>query len=275
MIKKLVLALALLAAVGVRAQTTTSVSDSLLGATGTLTVTAGETFTTADGYTILVGTKYSTAIGTNGQFSISLPLTQGAAPFNAFYYADYSTTTTRVREQWAVPSSATPVKLTAVRVLWPQAPNVYVPANQLVPPPTCAGPLPNGTTLVLRYTFPFIGWTCGPDNLGAVSLDLENPTPADAGKFQWKPHSALTLTRVSCDTDQGTVSVNFDLRTEAAPNTPGTQVLSTPLICGPTGAASQTFSAASVAGLTPVALLVTGTNGAPTIVRIYAEYQLN
>lgn len=266
--------LAALLAAPLRAQQSTTISDAIVGATGNLTITAAQTFTTADGYVVAAGTKWVVALSASGQFTVTLYPTVGASPYNAFYYADYKTSAAQTREEWALPRSAAAVNLAAVRVLWPKAPSVLVPANQLQPPPGCL-PIPSGSNIVLRATSPFVGWTCGPDNLGAVSMDLENPTAADAGKFQWKPKNALVLTRVSCDTDQGTVSVNFDLRTEAAPNTPGQQLLAASLSCNPSGAATTQFSASSVGGLAPVALLVTGTSGAPTIVRVYAEYQLN
>ena len=55
--KFLLLIALLVAAVGANAQQLSTVSDTLLGASGTLTITAGATFTTFDGSTILVGQR--------------------------------------------------------------------------------------------------------------------------------------------------------------------------------------------------------------------------
>lgn len=276
-VKKLsILAIWLLFPWLVFAQAQTSVSDALQQATGLLTVTAAETFTTADGFTVLQGQQFTATIGQGGTFTVALYPTVGAAPYNAFYYADYVTTTSRVREQWTVPSSpTTPVTLAQVRVLWPQAPNVIIPSEQFLPPPTCTPSTAQNTNLVLRYTTPFIGWICAPDNVGTVSMDLENPTPSDSGVFQWEPKNGLKLTRIYCNVDQGTAAINLDVRTEANPNNPGSAVLQAPLVCTPNGTSTNVFVVTAVASETPVALLITNVTGAPTILRIHSEYLLN
>lgn len=261
------------------AQNKTIVSDFLSTAggsavTGTLTVTNNSTMITADGFTVPQG-QVVTAQITSGQFSISLVPNVGAAPYGSVYYADYVTKTSRYREIWNVPNSATAVNLLAVRVVWPQAPNVLIPASQVVPPPTCTPIAAGNNNLVLRYTTNPAGWICAPDNIGAVTMDLENPTPVDAGKFNWEPKNGLNLTRISCSVDSGSVSVNLDIRTEAAPNSPGTQVLSVPLVCTPTTGATTAITFPAVPPQSPVALLITSTVGSPGIVRVHAEYILN
>lgn len=112
--------------------------------------------------------------------------------------------------------------------------------------------------------------------VAVAGLSLENPVITDSGKFQWKPNASVLLTRLSCNTDQGTVSVNFDLRTEASPNSTGLAVLSSPIVCSSTvTSATTTFSVSAVTSLSPVALNITTTSGTPTIVRVYLQYQLN
>jgi hypothetical protein len=262
------------------AQVTTTVSDALVqpggqAATGSLTVTAAMTFTTADGFTVTSGQVVSATLAAGGNFTIALLPTIGAAPYNAFYYADYRTPSARVREQWAVPQSGVAIKLSSVRVLWPQAPNVLLPASQVVPPPTCTPSAASNTNLVLRYTTNPVGWVCAPDNTGAVTMNLENPTPVDAGKFQWTPKNGLTLTQVSCSVDIGTASVNLEVRSASSPNSSGQQVLASALACAPGGASSTSFQLAAVPGASPVALMVTTTSGNPGVVRVSVSYLLN
>lgn len=264
----------LTAAAHVEAQQKTTVSDNLTAISGAITgsivISADETFTTADGFTILAGTKTTVTLNSLGHFSVDLPPNVNAAPWGSSYSVDYSTNKAKFHETWVVPSSLTAVGLSSVRVLWLKAPSVLIPSTQFQPPPGCLS-LPSGT--VLRWTF--VGWMCAFDNLGTVNINLENPTPADTGKFQWKPKNGLTLTRISCSVDGGTVSVNLEIRTESTPNSPGTLVLSTPLVCPSFTADTIIFANAHVSSSSPVALAVSTTTGSPGIVRIHAEYQLD
>ncbi|HZP34164.1 MAG TPA: hypothetical protein VFB23_12465 [Candidatus Acidoferrales bacterium] len=267
-----VVLLTLLFAASAKAQQKTTVSDSLSvisgTITGSLTITANQTFTTVDGFTILAGTKTTVSIGLAGHFSVDLPPTVLAAPAGSSYSVDYATNKARYHEVWTVPISASPVGLSAVRVLWPKDPTVSIPAAQFLPPPGCV------STEVLRWTST-VGWICAPDNTGSITFSLENPQPSDSGLFQWKPKNGLTLTRISCSTDSGTAAINLEVRSEASPNAAGTQILSTPLSCSPSTASTTSFSASSVPGSSPVALIVSSTSGAPIVVRVHAEYQLN
>jgi len=281
-IKKILLTtlLLLLTALGASAQVTTTVADKLvtgtgIPVTGTLKITAAVAMTAADGTQVPAGQITNVVLSSTGTFSVSLIPTIGAAPYNAFYYVDYTTTSSRVREEWTIPVSSTSVNLKQVRVIWPLAPNVLIPASQFVPPPTCT-PIGAATTnLVLRYTTNPVGWICAPDNTGDVTLNLENPTPLDAGKFQWSPKNGLTITGVSCSVDTGTVSVNLDVRSAVTPNNPGQEVLSVDLLCNSTTTSTTSFSTTAVPGGAPVALLITNTTGAPGIVRVYVNYLLN
>jgi len=115
---------------------------------------------------------------------------------------------------------------------------------------------------------------CNPASTSESTFNLENPSVQDSGKFQWKPLHSISFTRISCNVDSGSVSINLEVRSEALPNQSGASVLSSPLTCTTATVASVSFSSASVAGNSPVALVITGTNGAPAIVRIHAEYQI-
>lgn len=237
--------------------------------TGTLTISAAVTFITADGQTtVTVGSQTVVVLDSTGMFSISLAPNVGGAPNGSFYYVDYKSPTKIFRENWNVPVSSIPVRLRDVRVIWPQGlPNVLIPASQFAPPPSC------GSAQVLRRVTN--GWICGADNLGAFSIDIQNPTAADSGVFQWKAKNGFMLTRISCDVDGGTVSVNLEIRTEAAPNAPGTLVLSVPLVCTPVTASTTSFVVPHVPSSSPVALAISTTTGSPGVVRVHPEYQLD
>lgn len=254
-----------------RAQQRTLISDALTtpaggGFVGTITITTAQTFISADGFTIAGGAKVYVTTGQSGQFSVSLVPNIGGSPSGSTYSVDYQSATVRFHEIWVIPQSATQVTLSQVRVIWPQAPNVTIPAAQFAPPQGCI------SNLVLRWTI--AGWICATDNIGMVTLNLENPSTTDTGTFQWKPKNSLVLTRITCNTDQGSAAINFDLRTEASPNIPGAPVLQAALPCNSTGVFTTAFATSSIPGLTPAALDVVSVSGSPRVIRIHLEYQL-
>lgn len=262
------------------AQTTTTVADVLFGpdgskVVGSVAVRAHQDFTASDGSVVSAGSGTSVTVASNGSFSVALIPTIGAAPLGVYYDIEYATATKRIFEKWSVPVSSNPVKLSGVRVLWPTAPSVLIPADQFVPPGTCTPAQAAVSNLVLRYTVGPTKWICAPDNIGEASMSLENPSTTDTGKFQWKPKNALTISRVSCSTDSGTVTINLDQRSESNPNVSGSPVLSVPLLCGSSTADSTAFLNSSVAPNAPVSLTIVALTGAPNIVRVHVEYILN
>jgi hypothetical protein len=104
------------------------------------------------------------------------------------------------------------------------------------------------------------------------SMLLETPVVSDSGKFQHKLSYAGKFVAISCSTDAGTASVNFEVRTEAATNTSGTAVLASPLVCAPATAATSTFAAATFAVNAPLALIIVSNSGAG-IVRVHVHVQ--
>lgn len=179
MIKKLA-ALFLLAASAVAAQVTTTVSDTLVQpgggpVSGTMTFTNAMTMVSSDGFSIPAGQQSTATIQPNGSFTIQLIPNIGASPYNSFYYVDYSTPTQHIREQWVVPLSVSAVNLQAVRVVWPQAPNIMIPSSQFIPPAGCVN------LQFLQWTT--AGWKCvAPVGTGTVtSVGLTVPTIFTAG----------------------------------------------------------------------------------------------
>lgn len=252
----------------------TTISDSIANLSGNvipgtvITATLNQTMTTADSYVILQGTLKKYTIPQSGLFSISLPPNSGSTPTGTSYTVTYVTPNGRVVETWVVPTGG-PVRLSAVRALVPPTPSLLIPFPQNIPPSPCLN------KNVPVWNTPPGQWVCGTPNVGSVTFDLENPTAADAGKFQWKPKNGLTLTRISCSVDQGSAAINLDLRQESTPNVSGTQVLSTPLACTANTGATTSIANPNVSSLTPVALLVVAASGGVSVVRVHAEYQLS
>ncbi len=105
------------------------------------------------------------------------------------------------------------------------------------------------------------------------SINIDAPSTVDTNKYHMVFGSAVTIARIWCSTDTGTVSINFDERAEATPNTAGTDVLGSALVCDSDTQATTTFSNASIAARVPLNLQITATASSPTIVRIHVEAQ--
>jgi hypothetical protein len=105
------------------------------------------------------------------------------------------------------------------------------------------------------------------------SIVIFDPTTSDTNRVQHKFPSAVTLTRLSCSTNTGTASINFDERAEATPNTAGSNVLSAALVCDTDSQATNTFSDAAIAASAPLNLQITATSGTPGVVRIHLEFR--
>ena len=180
-----------------------------------------------------VGPKTVTALFTAGAFSVGLVPNAGGCT-NTSYAVRWQVAGGQIwTENWVVPPSATPVSVDTVRL------------------PVLTGP----------------NWT-----RGSFSLNITMPLTSDDGLFQYVDAFPYNIASVSCSTDVGSVTINFDVRSAAAPNTAGTNVLATPLVCGATGTANSALSpVVSVAGGAPVNLQVLAVSGSPDVVRIFVQ----
>lgn len=107
--------------------------------------------------------------------------------------------------------------------------------------------------------------------LRGISVNLENPTVGDSGKFQYEIPQATLIQRVYCDTTgTGVATVNLDLRAEGSPNIPGTHILVASLNCSPTGASTTNFVSPVLGTQQLLAATVEAVTGAPEIVRVHA-----
>jgi hypothetical protein len=107
------------------------------------------------------------------------------------------------------------------------------------------------------------------------SIDIFDPTTADTNKIQFYWPAGVTLQRIACSTDTGSVSINFDERAESTPNTAGTNTLASALVCDTDSQTTSSFSDSVQAADVPINLQITATSGTPTVVRIHVKAQIN
>ena len=102
------------------------------------------------------------------------------------------------------------------------------------------------------------------------SINIFSPTTGDTGKIQIYWPAATTIQQIACSVDSGTVSINFDERAVATPNTAGaTNTLTTALACDTDSQTTTSFNDSAVAANVPYNLQITGTTGTPGVVRIH------
>ncbi len=101
------------------------------------------------------------------------------------------------------------------------------------------------------------------------NVTILSPTTADTNFVQAQFSAATTLTKVACSTDTGTATIQLDKRAEATPNTPGTDALTSTLVCDNDRQESGTFSSAGVAANQVLNLQITATASTPGVVRIH------
>jgi len=108
--------------------------------------------------------------------------------------------------------------------------------------------------------------------LMAFTVAFKSPTTLDSGKVQYQFSNKATVRRFKCWTDTGTVDVNFDLRAESTPDTPGANLLPGDLTCANPPNAAQDVSVPVAAGQL-LNLQVNGAAGTPGVVRISVSYK--
>ena len=120
-----------------------------------------------------------------------------------------------------------------------------------------------------------LNWFAGSGNYPAqtLSIAIENPQLTDSGVAQHEfTGSGALFARVECNTDQGEVDINFDIRTSSTSNTLGTQILPANLACLATGSSTIIFSTSSITAQTPLALDLNVISGVPGKVRVFLQY---
>ncbi|MDE1940686.1 MAG: hypothetical protein KGI66_01055 [Patescibacteria group bacterium] len=105
----------------------------------------------------------------------------------------------------------------------------------------------------------------------AKSIVLLAPTTGQTNYAQLSYPSQAKITRVSCATDAGTVTINFDIRSESTPNTAGSNVLSSALVCGTSSAFTTSIQNSLVLPNAPVNLQISAVSGTPNVLRIHVN----
>ena len=108
------------------------------------------------------------------------------------------------------------------------------------------------------------------------TINIFDPTTGDTNLVQIYWPAAVTLVRVACSIDTGTsVTIQFDERAEATPNTAGTDSLTSALVCDTDSQVTTSFSDAGIAIDVPHNLQITGVVGTPGVVRIHVKATVN
>jgi hypothetical protein len=120
-------------------------------------------------------------------------------------------------------------------------------------------------------------WTQSTSPSTAVkSITVFDPVTTDSGRVQIMFPTAVTITRVACSVKAATsVTINLDERAAATPDTAGTAVMSSALVCDTDEASSTSFSNAGIAARAPLALTISAINGTPDTLRVFVEYTAN
>ena len=105
-----------------------------------------------------------------------------------------------------------------------------------------------------------------------VTFSVKNSTTTDNPAAQHKFATAITITRISCSTATGTVSIQLDERAEATPNTAGTDVMNLVLVCDTNTEATTTFANAAIAADVPLSLDIDAVSVEDADVRIHIDY---
>ncbi len=105
------------------------------------------------------------------------------------------------------------------------------------------------------------------------SFALLDPTTSETNLIQLKLAQAATLLRVSCSTNTGTASIQFDERVESTPNSAGTNMLTATLVCDSDTEVTTSFSNATIDATDPMNLQITATASSPGVLRVHIDYE--
>ena len=106
-----------------------------------------------------------------------------------------------------------------------------------------------------------------------ASINVRNATITRNPASQIKFATAVTITRISCSSNNGITTIQFDERAEATPYTSGSDVMTAALECGTVTASTTSFANAGIAADAPLSLdLDAVTGNATTSVSIFIDY---
>ena len=153
--------------------------------------------------------------------------------------------------------------------------------GQMVSPSGMTSVTGNAVTFTFTGTVTNVRCTVNTSGISATatrtqSMAVFSPVVEDSGRVQVVLPAASTITRVWCNTKAATnVVINLEERAEGTPDTAGTVVLTSNLTCTTSGAATTTFSNASIAARAPIALTLASVSGTPDTLRVHFEYTVD
>lgn len=101
------------------------------------------------------------------------------------------------------------------------------------------------------------------------NINILSPTTGLTNMAQLYWPGEVTLLGVDCSIDAGTsVTIQFDQRSQATPNTAGTNSMTSSLVCDTNTESTVSFSDATIPGFVPHNLQITGVSGSVGVVRI-------
>lgn len=106
-------------------------------------------------------------------------------------------------------------------------------------------------------------------------FSVPDPVVGDDQLVQPTFATAVTITRIWCSTDVGTVTIQFDERAEATPNTAGIDVMTTALVCDSDTQATTSFANATIAAEVPMNFDIDAVATSPTVVRVHVKYTID
>ena len=104
------------------------------------------------------------------------------------------------------------------------------------------------------------------------NINITSPTTGVTNLVQFTFALPATIGQVACSVDTGTLTIQFDERAQATPNTAGANIMTSSLVCDTNSQVTTAFDNAAIAADAPVNLQVTAVSGTPTIVRIHVRY---
>lgn len=135
-------------------------------------------------------------------------------------------------------------------------------------PKTLSGDATVDANGVVALTAPLKVWS--------KDITIFDPVAGDSGRVQFRLPFAGTVTSVACAVRAATsVTVNFDVRAVATPDTGGTAILTSGLACDVDSQASTTFSSTAIAADVPVALTISAVSGTPDTLRVTIKGTIN
>lgn len=102
---------------------------------------------------------------------------------------------------------------------------------------------------------------------------LESPVTTDDNILQYRAPVQLTITEVSCWTDSGTVTIQLEERASTTPNTTGTNVMTSALVCDTNVETTTNFSNAGISNNNFVSMIINSLTGTPGLLKLSIKYR--